>query len=149
MKAVVYEKYGSPDVLKLEEVEKPVVQDDGVLVRVRAASVNPLDWHLMRGEPYIARMAFGLRKPKQRFLGVDLAGQVEAVGKNVTELHAGDEVFGAGQGALAEYVSTSQKSLVAKPSAVTFEQAAAVPVAARQVASGRLRCRLPSLSARW
>jgi NADPH:quinone reductase-like Zn-dependent oxidoreductase len=130
MKAIVFERYGSPDVLKLEEVEKPVVPDDGVLVRVRAASVNPADWHLMRGEPYIARIAFGLRRPKQRFLGLDLAGQVETVGKSVMELHAGDEVFGTGHGALAEYVCTGEKTLVSKPAGLTFEQAAAVPVAA-------------------
>ena len=130
MKAIVYERYGSADVLKLEEVDRPAVPDDGVLVRVRAASVNPADWHPMRGEPLIARLAFGLRKPKQRFLGLDLAGQVEAVGKNVMQLHVGDEVFGTGHGALAEYALARQKSLAAKPPALTFEQAAAVPVAA-------------------
>jgi len=130
MKAILYETYGSADVLKLKEVDKPVVPDDGVLIRVRAASVNPADWHFMRGKPYIARMVFGLRKPKQRFLGLDMAGQVEAVGKNVLMLHAGDEVFGTGQGALAEYACASQKTLAAKPPAITFEQAAAVPVAA-------------------
>jgi NADPH:quinone reductase-like Zn-dependent oxidoreductase len=130
VKAIVYEKYGSPDVLKVEDVDKPVVPDDGVLVRVRAASVNPADWHFMRGEPYIARMAFGLVKPKQRFLGLDVAGQVEAVGKSVTQFHIGDEVFGAGNGAFAEYVSAREKTLVVKPARLTFEQAAAVPVAA-------------------
>ena len=85
MKAIVQEVYGSPDVLELRDVDPPVVTDDGVLVRVRAASVNPADWHIMRGTPYIARLAFGLRKPKQRVLGLDVAGQVEAVGKNVTQ----------------------------------------------------------------
>jgi len=130
MKAIVYERYGSPDVLKLEEIDKPAVPDDGVLVRVRAASVNPYDWHFMRGEPLIARIAFGLRSPKQRFLGLDLAGEVEAVGKDVTQFQAGDEVFGTGPGAFAEYACTRDKSLAARPAGLTFEQAAAVPVAA-------------------
>jgi NADPH:quinone reductase-like Zn-dependent oxidoreductase len=130
MKAIVYQKYGSPDVLKVEEVDKPAVPEDGVLVRVRAASVNPADWHAMRGEPYIARIAFGLRKPKERFLGLDMAGQVEAVGENVTQFQVGDEVFGASKGACAEYASAGEKNLVTKPARLTFEQAAAVPVAA-------------------
>ena len=130
MKAIVYERYGSPDVLNLEEIDRPSVPDDGVLVRVRAASVNPLDWHFMRGEPYLARMAFGMRKPKEKFLGVDLAGHVEAVGRNVTQFQAGDEVFGTGHGAFAEYACTGEKTLVPKPAGLTFEQAAAVPVAA-------------------
>jgi NADPH:quinone reductase-like Zn-dependent oxidoreductase len=130
MKAIVYEKYGAPDVLSLREVDRPVVTDDAVLVRVHAASINALDWHFMRGEPFIARMAFGLFKPKARFLGVDVAGKVEAVGKNVTQFHAGDEVFGSCTGALAEYACAGEGGLVLKPAALTFEQAAAVPVAA-------------------
>jgi NADPH:quinone reductase-like Zn-dependent oxidoreductase len=95
MKAIVYRNYGSPDVLTSEEIEKPTAGDDEVLIKVRAASVNPLDWHLMRGTPYIGRIAMGLRKPKTTRLGVDVAGQVEAVGRNVTRFKAGDEVFGA------------------------------------------------------
>jgi len=130
MKAIVYHNYGSPDVLKCEEIEKPTAGDDEVLVRVRAASVNPLDWHYMRGAPYIVRTQSGLRKPKATRLGRDVAGQVEAVGRNVTQFQPGDEVFGAGRGALAEYVCAREKALALKPAHLTFEQAAAVPVAA-------------------
>jgi NADPH:quinone reductase-like Zn-dependent oxidoreductase len=130
MKAIVFSRYGSPDVLELRDVEKPEVGDDGVLVRVRAASVNPLDWHGMRGQPYIMRMAGGVRRPKDNELGVDLAGEVEAVGKDVTRFRPGDEVFGVRSGAFGEYVRGSEKSsLVPKPGGMTFEQAAAVPVA--------------------
>ncbi len=130
MKAIVYHNYGSPDVLKCEEIEKPTAGDNEVLIKVRAASVNPLDWHFMRGTPYIVRIMAGLLKPKATRLGVDVAGQVEAVGRNVTQFKPGDEVFGACRGAFAEYVCTSEGALVLKPANVTFEQAAAVPVAA-------------------
>jgi NADPH:quinone reductase-like Zn-dependent oxidoreductase len=130
MKAVVYYNYGSPDVLKCEEVEKPTAGDNEVLIKVRAASVNPLDWHFMRGTPYIVRIQAGLRKPKVTRLGVDVAGQVEAVGRNVTQFKPGDEVFGACRGAFAEYACTSESALVMKPYNVTFEQAASAPVAA-------------------
>ncbi|MBZ5707329.1 MAG: NAD(P)-dependent alcohol dehydrogenase [Acidobacteriia bacterium] len=130
MKAIVYSNYGSPDVLKCEEVEKPTAGDDEVLIKVRAASVNPLDWHFMRGTPYFVRVKTGLRKPKTTRLGVDVAGQVEAVGRNVTQFKPGDEVFGSCRGAFAEYACTSESALVMKPSNVTFEQAASVPVAA-------------------
>jgi NADPH:quinone reductase-like Zn-dependent oxidoreductase len=130
MKAIVYHHYGSPDVLQWEEIEKPTAGDNEVLIRVRAASVNPLDWHFMRGTPYIVRIPAGLRKPKVTRLGVDVAGQVEAVGRNVTQLKPGDEVFGSCRGAFAEYVCTSESALVMKPDNVTFEQAASVPVAA-------------------
>ena len=130
MKAVVYYKYGSPDVLKYEEIEKPTAGDNEVLIRVRAASVNPLDWHFMRGTPYFLRMMTGLRKPKDKRLGVDVAGQVEVVGRNVTQFKPGDAVFGACRGAFAEYACTSESALVMKPDNVTFEQAASVPVAA-------------------
>jgi NADPH:quinone reductase-like Zn-dependent oxidoreductase len=130
MKAVVYYNYGSPDVLKCEEIEKPAARDNEVLIRVRAASVNPIDWHLMRGTPYIVRIMAGLRKPKVTRLGVDVAGQVEAVGGNVTQFRPGDEVFGACRGAFAEYACTSESAVVMKPDNVTFEQAASVPVAA-------------------
>jgi NADPH:quinone reductase-like Zn-dependent oxidoreductase len=130
MKAIVYRNYGSPDLLRCEEIGKPAAGDDEVLIRVRAASVNPFDWHFMRGTPYLVRMAAGLRKPKSIRLGVDVAGLVEAVGRNVTQFHEGDEVFGVCRGAFAEYVCTSEKDLVLKPPNVTFEQAAAVPIAA-------------------
>jgi NADPH:quinone reductase-like Zn-dependent oxidoreductase len=130
MKAVVYCDYGSPDVLKLEAVEKPVPGDSQVLVRVRAAAVNPLDWHYMRGTPYIARLTMGLRKPTVTRLGVDFAGVVESVGRHITEFKPGDEVFGGRTGALAEYVTVREDQAVLKPANVTFEEAAAVPVAA-------------------
>jgi NADPH:quinone reductase-like Zn-dependent oxidoreductase len=136
MKAIVRHKYGSPDVLRLEDIEEPVVEDDRVLVRVRAASVNAADWHLLRGLPYLLRMSEGLRKPKQNGMGVDVAGHVEAVGKNVTQLQPGDEVFGARDGAFAEYVAAKETRLVLKPANVTFEQAAAVPVAATTALQG-------------
>src|SRR5450759_5540346 len=105
MKAIVQDRYGSPDVLQLRDVEMPTIGDDGVLVRVRATSVNALDWHLMRGRPYFARVGMGLRRPKQAIGGVDVAGNVEAVGQDVTELRPGDEVFGARSGAYAEFVA--------------------------------------------
>jgi NADPH:quinone reductase-like Zn-dependent oxidoreductase len=129
MKAIVHCEYGSPDVLKLEQVEKPVPNDNQVLVRVRAASVNPLDLTI-RGL-WLIRPILGMRKPKDTRLGVDYAGTVEAVGKNVTRFKPGDEVFGARDGALAEYVSgLADRGVVLKPANMTFEQAASVPVAA-------------------
>lgn len=131
MKAVVYCDYGSPDVLKIENIEKPVPADDELLVKVRAAAINPLEWHYIRGTPYIMRMETGLRKPKVTQLGVDYAGTVEAVGKNVTQFKPGDEVFGGRTGALAEYVTVLEdRAVVLKPPNLTFEQAAAVPIAA-------------------
>lgn len=130
MKAIVYYNYGSPDVLRCEETEKPTAGDDEVLIKICAASANPADWHYMRGMPYIVRAEAGLRTPKNSRLGFDLAGQVEAVGRNVTQFQPGDEVFGAKRGAFAEYVCAREKELVLKPANLTFEQAAAVPVAA-------------------
>lgn len=130
MKAIVYRNYGSPDVLKLEEVEKPTPGDNEVLIRVRAACVNPLDWHFMRGEPYVVRLVAGLRKPKVTGLGVDVAGQVEAAGRNVTQFKPGDEVFGMCRGAFAEYACAAESAVVIKPGNVSFEQAASAPVAA-------------------
>ena len=133
MKAIVRSKYGSPDVLELREIEKPAVEDDHVLVRVQAASVNAGDWHSMRGKPYIIRLMLGgLFKPrtKNAVLGGDLAGRVEAVGGNVTEFQPGDEVFGMSIRTFAEYVSVRRVGIVRKPANLTFEQAAAVPVAA-------------------
>ncbi len=131
MKAVTYTEYGSPDVLHFTELEKPTPNDHEVLIRIRAASVNPLDWHFMRGEPFIVRMmAGGLLKPKVTRLGVDVAGQVEAVGRNVTQFKPGDEVFGACRGAFAEYACATEAKLALKPANISFEEAAAVPVAA-------------------
>jgi NADPH:quinone reductase-like Zn-dependent oxidoreductase len=129
MKAIVQNTYGPPDVLGLEEVDKPVVKNDEVLVRVRAAAVNPPDWAGVAGVPYIARSSFGLRRPRNRVRGSDVAGMVEAVGKDVTRLQIGDEVFGAGTGTFAEYAVAAEKDLVPKPVNLTFEQAAAVPMA--------------------
>jgi len=131
MKAIVYCEYGSPDVLKLEDIEKPTPGDDQVLVRVRAASVNPLDWHYIRGTPYFMRLGAGLRKPKVTRLGVDFAGTVEAVGRNVKRFQPGDEVFGGRTGAFAQYVAVREdRAVVLKPANLTFEQAASVPIAA-------------------
>ena len=131
MKAVVYCNYGVPN-LKFQEIEKPTPADDQLLIKVRAASVNPLDWHFIEGTPYFMRaMGVGLRKPKDTRLGVDFAGTVEAVGKNVTKFKPGDEVFGGRTGAFAEYVCVRESRAVAlKPANVTFEQAASVPIAA-------------------
>ena len=136
MRAMVYDRYGSPDdVLELREVDKPDVTDDGVLVRVQAASVNPVDWHMLTGAPYLVRLEAGLRKPKRQALGVDFAGTVEAVGGSVTEFQPGDEIFGARNGAFAEYVCV-RKAMAHKPANITFEQAAAVPVAAISALQG-------------
>jgi NADPH:quinone reductase-like Zn-dependent oxidoreductase len=129
MKAIVYYNYGSPDVLKREEIEKPAAGNNQVLIKVRAASINPYDWHFMRGLPYIVRIPAGLRTPKNTRLGADVAGQVEAVGSNVTQFRPGDGVFGMCQGAFAEYVCASESAVAMKPDNVTFEQAAAVPIA--------------------
>lgn len=130
MKAIVYHRYGSPDVLRLEEVPKPDVGDGDVLVRVRAAAVNPLDWHLLRGMPYIVRPSSGWFKPKRNIPGVDVAGVVETVGRNVTEFQPGDEVFGEKSRACAEYVCGPEKLFMRKPANLTLEEAAAVPVGA-------------------
>src|SRR5438034_649364 len=129
MKAIVRHKYGTSDVLGLEDVDVPGLEGDRALVRVHAASVNALDWHLLRGLPYLVRLSEGLRRPKRSSMGVDVAGRVEAVGKNVTQFRPGDAVFGARDGAFAEYVAAKEEKLVLKPANVSFEQAAAVPVA--------------------
>jgi NADPH:quinone reductase-like Zn-dependent oxidoreductase len=129
MKAILHCEYGGPEILRLADVEKPTPTDSQILVRVRAASVNPLDLTI-RG-PWLLRPMFGMRKPKETRLGVDYAGTVEAVGKNVTQFKPGDEVFGGRNGALAEYVcALADRAVVPKPANMTFEQAAAVPVAA-------------------
>jgi len=142
MKAIIQPRYGSPDVLRLQEVEKPVLEDDRVLVRVRASSVNAADWRQLRGKPYAARpMMGGVRTPKSGAVGIDAAGIVEAVGKDVTHVAPGDEVYGMRNGAFAEYVSG--RTFVLKPANLTFEQAAAVPVAGGTALS-RSRTRAPS-----
>src|SRR5882724_7412574 len=127
MRAVVNERYGPPEGLRLEQVPRPQVDYDGVLVRVQAASVNPFDWHLMRGSPLIVRLLTGLRRPGEPFLGVDVAGTVEAVGASVREFRPGDEVLGSCSATFAEYVAASEQSFVAKPPNMSFEQAGALP----------------------
>ena len=131
MKAIVYRCYGSPDVLNFEDVEKPTPADDEVLVKVVAASVNPLDWHYMRGSPYLMRLGSGLGAPDDSSMGVDFAGTVEAVGNNVKRYKPGDAVFGGRGGAFAEYLTIPEdRALALKPANVTFAQAASVPIAA-------------------
>jgi NADPH:quinone reductase-like Zn-dependent oxidoreductase len=130
MKAIRYYRYGSPEVLQFEDVDKPELTDDSLLIRVKAASVNPLDFHLMRGTPYLVRLMSGISRPKSSGLGADMAGVVEAVGLNVSAFQPGDEVYGGGTGTLAEYVTRRHdKAVLRKPSNLTFEQAAAVPIA--------------------
>jgi NADPH:quinone reductase-like Zn-dependent oxidoreductase len=138
MQAITQRCYGAPDVLELRDVDTPLVNDNDVLVRVRAASANPYDWHFMRGVPYVFRLiVFGFPNPKHTVLGSDLAGQVERVGSNVTRFHPGDEVFGNVRlGGFAEYASVSEDVLGLKPANLTFEQAAAVPLAAMTALQG-------------
>ena len=145
MKGVVYTKYGSPNVLQLKEVEKPIPENDEVLIKVHAASVNSWDWDLLRGTPFMARLVGGgLLKPKNKILGTDIVGRVEAVGRNVRRLQPGDEVFGElsrrflslGWGGFAEYICTRENSLMVKPASLTFEQAAAVPQVAALALGG-------------
>jgi NADPH:quinone reductase-like Zn-dependent oxidoreductase len=131
MKAMVYHNYGSPEVLELAEIEKPVAKDGQVLVKVRAASVNWLDWHFLAGTPFLVRFMAGLLKPKNQVLGIDVAGRIEAVGANVTQFQPGDEVFGSSShGCFAEYVCVPEEGVVTKPVNMSFEQVAAVPGAA-------------------
>ncbi len=134
MKAIICPTYGSPDVLQLQEVKKPTPEDDKVLVKVHAASVNAGDWRLMRADPFLIRLMYGLRKPKCPILGSDVAGRVEAVGQSVTQFQPGDEVFGdlsnSEFGAFAEYVAAPESALTHKPARLSFAQAAAVPLAA-------------------
>jgi len=141
MKAIVYQGFGSPDILIYGEIDKPIPGSEEVLIKVCAAAVNPLDWKLMKGGPFIVRLLLGLCKPKLKRPGVDVAGQVETVGRNVTQFKPGDEVFGTCHGAFAEYSTsrsmTGMKSvLVRKPANVTFEQAASAPVAALTALQG-------------
>jgi NADPH:quinone reductase-like Zn-dependent oxidoreductase len=128
MKAIVHSRYGPPDALELKDIETPMVNEDGVLVRVRAAAVGKGDWLTVKGLPYVARMRYGLPKPKHNVPGFDVAGRIEVVGRNVTQLQPGDEVFGWCDGSFAEYASVPEDQLVLKPSNLTFEQAAAVPI---------------------
>jgi NADPH:quinone reductase-like Zn-dependent oxidoreductase len=137
MKAIVQTRYGTPGVLELKEIDKPVVKDDDVLIRVHAAALHAGDYFIMKGVPYLARLVVGLPKPRTNYVvGLDVAGHVEAVGKNVTRFRPGDEVFAAcsprssGTGACAEYASSGEDSVVLKPANLTFEQAAAIPVSA-------------------
>ena len=131
MKAIVYHAYGSPDVLRFEQVQRPLPDEHEVLIKVRAASVNPLDWHYMEGIPYLLRMmGSGFRKPIDPRLGTDVAGVVEAVGNHETRFKPGDEVFGVGGGAYADYALASDEQIVLKPDDLSFEQAAAIPIAA-------------------
>ena len=130
MKAIIRTTYGSTDILKLMETDKPVPKDNQLLVKLCAAAVNPLDWHVLRGEPFLVRlMGFGLLKPKHLILGADMSGRVEAVGKNVTQFKAGDEIFGSSMGGFAEYACIPENQAALKPASMTFEQAGAVPVA--------------------
>jgi NADPH:quinone reductase-like Zn-dependent oxidoreductase len=137
MKAIVQERFGPPDVLQLADTHPPEVGADDVLVRVHAAALNPADWHILRGDPLVARlMGVGLAKPKARVAGVDAAGRVEAVGTNVRGLRPGDEVLGFCRGAFAEYACAAADRVVPKPARLTFEQAAAVPIAATTALRG-------------
>ncbi len=137
MRAIVYHEYGSPDVLRCEEVQNPTPGNDEVLIRVKAASANPLDWRSLRADPFFIRLMGGLLKPKNKILGVDVAGQVEAIGRNVKEFQPGDAVFGTSDyGGFAEYVCAREDRLVPKPTGTTFEEASAVPVAAISALQG-------------
>jgi NADPH:quinone reductase-like Zn-dependent oxidoreductase len=137
MKAIVYTEYGSPEVLQLKEVEKPTAKEDEVLVNVRAVSVNPFEWHHLRGTPFPLRLSSGLLKPKHKILGLDIAGRVEAVGSSVQQFQPGDEVFGTSDfGAFAEYVSAREAALMLKPANISFEEAAAAPVVAFSALQG-------------
>ncbi|MBV9885895.1 MAG: NAD(P)-dependent alcohol dehydrogenase, partial [Acidobacteria bacterium] len=130
MKAIVYYQYGPPDILRCEEIEKVTPGDGEVSLKIRAASLNPYDWHFMRGLPYGIRLMVGIGKPKNKRLGADVAGVVESVGRNVTQFKPGDAVYGVCQGAFGEFVCTAQNKLVKKPDSVSFEHAASVPIAA-------------------
>ncbi len=138
MKAIVHQKYGSPDVLELRETEKPEVAGNQVLIRIFAASVNPFDWHFIRGEPLPLRIVGGLMRPKRKIPGVDLAGRVDAIGADVTRFQPGDEVFGSSphSGAFAEYVCVPEDAVVPKPANLSHAEAAAVPVAALTALQG-------------
>jgi NADPH:quinone reductase-like Zn-dependent oxidoreductase len=130
MQAIFQDRYGSSDVLELGDVAKPVPKDNEVLVRVHAAGLDPGVWHLMTGRPYFVRLGFGLRRPRTRVRGRDVAGRVEAVGGKVTRFRPGDEVFGVGEGSFARYACAREDKLAPKPARLSFEQAATVPISA-------------------
>ena len=130
MKAIVFAKYGSPDVLQLKQVEKPVPQDNEVLIKIHASSINPFDWRTMRAKPFFIRLQEGLLKPKNKRLGADFSGQIEAVGRKAKQFQPGDKVFGICSGAFAEYVCVNEDEIALKPAGATFEEAAALPIAA-------------------
>src|SRR5512136_2733752 len=142
MKAIVCTKYGSPDVLQLQEVAKPAPKDDEVLIRIHAASINSRDWRLMRATPFFIRLVpGGFLQPKNKILGADVAGRVEAVGSNIRQFKPGDEVFGflpssTGRGTFAKYVCAEQNLITLKPACLTFQQAAAIPEAAMTALQG-------------
>jgi len=136
MKAIVQDRYGSPDVLQLREVDKPIAADNEVLVRVHAAAVNARDWHVMRGDPYLARLTLGVSRPNVKIRGTDFAGRVAAVGRDVKRFRPGDEVYGEIHGAFAEYVCVPDDMVEPKPANLTFEQAAAVPLAGNTALMG-------------
>jgi NADPH:quinone reductase-like Zn-dependent oxidoreductase len=139
MKAIVYTKYGTPDVLELKEVDKPIPKDDEVLIKVHAASINDWDWGLLIGKPFMNRLINGLLKPKKKILGSDIAGRIEAIGKNVEQFQPGDEVFGdltGDWGGFAEYVCARKNALALKPAGMTFDEAAAIPQAAMLAVQG-------------
>jgi NADPH:quinone reductase-like Zn-dependent oxidoreductase len=129
MKAIVYDRYGSPDVLQYQEIEKPIPADDQVLIQVRASSANPYDWHFIRGTPSFIRLFTGIRAPKSRRAGADVAGVVEATGRNVTSFKPGDPIFGTAAGSFAEYACAPASSVALKPESLTWEQAASLPIA--------------------
>lgn len=129
MKAIIYRNYGPPDVLRLEEAQKPVPADDQVLIQVRAASANPYDWHFMRGAPRVIRVLTGIGRPRFQGLGADMAGEVMAAGRKVTQFKPGDMVYGMGRGAFAEFACVSESHLAIKPQDMTFAQAASIPIA--------------------
>lgn len=129
MKAIVYDRYGSPDVLQYQEIEKPIPADDQVLIQVRASSANPYDWHFIRGTPSFIRLFTGIRAPKSRRAGADVAGVVEAAGRNVTSFKPGDPIFGTAAGSFAEYACAPASSVALKPESLTWEQAASLPIA--------------------
>ena len=140
LKAIVYTKYGGPEVLQIKEIEKPYPKDDEVLIKVYAVSINDWDWGLLQGD-FINRLLNGLLKPKKKILGSDIAGRIEAVGKNVKQFHPGDEVYGdlsgkGGWGGFAEYVCAHENALALKPTSMSFEEAAAIPQAAMLAVQG-------------
>jgi NADPH:quinone reductase-like Zn-dependent oxidoreductase len=150
MKAILFQQYGSPDFLQLKEVKQPVPKDNEVLVRVHAVSINEWDWAILHGVPFVNRLAYGLFKPRMQILGADVAGRIEAVGKNVRRFQPGDEVFGdlcrSGWGGFAEYTCAHEKALVLKPASLTFEQAASLPQAGLLAVQGLRKGKLKQQS---